>query len=170
MNELGEIMDKGTASTKLNTSEIMAILPHRYPFLMLDTVVERIPGGNSNARLGQKAICIKNVTMNEPFFQGHFPGRPIMPGVLIIEALAQAGCMAYYRPTDAGSDVEVAIASVREARFRKPVVPGDTLYLIAEVVKDRGQMIVLKCEAQVNGQVVAETEILASIIFKPKKI
>ncbi|MGE0763488.1 MAG: 3-hydroxyacyl-ACP dehydratase FabZ [Bdellovibrionales bacterium] len=154
--------------TKMNPAEIMAVLPHRFPFLMIDRVLDVVPGPDPEARLGRKATVIKNVTMNEQFFVGHFPGRPIMPGVLILEALAQAGCMAFYKPSDANSKIEVAIASVRDARFRRPVIPGDTLVMTAEIIKDRGQMIVLHCEAKVDGQPVAEAEILASIIFKSK--
>lgn len=155
--------------TKINAADIMAILPHRYPFLMIDRVLEVVPGPQADSRVGRKAKVLKNVTLNEQFFMGHFPGRPIMPGVLILEALAQAGCMAFYQPSDATSKIEVAIASIRDARFRRPVVPGDSLVITAEIMKDRGQMIVLNCKAEVDGQTVAEAEILASILFKPKE-
>ena len=152
----------------MQIAEIMAIMPHRYPFLLMDRVLEVVEGPNPPSRLGRKATVLKNVTMNEQFFVGHFPSRPIMPGVLIIEAMAQSGCMAFHRPSDSVSKIEVAIASIRDARFRKPVVPGDTLIMTAEVIKDRGQMVVLRCDAKVDGQVVAEAELLASILFRSK--
>lgn len=153
---------------KMDVVEILKVLPHRYPFLMIDRVLEVRPGPDESSRVGRKATVLKNVTFNEQFFSGHFPGRPIMPGVLIIEALAQAGCMAFYKPSDLSENtrVEVAIASVRDARFRRPVVPGDTLVITSEIMKDRGQMVVIKCEAKVDGKPVAEAEILASILFK----
>lgn len=161
-------MGEKTLEPVMQVAEIMAILPHRYPFLMVDRVLEVHEGPTPPSRMGRKAVAIKNVTMNEPFFMGHFPGRPIMPGVLIVEAMAQTGCMAFYRSSDgqSGQKIEVAIASIREARFRRPVVPGDTLLMTAEIIKDRGQMLVLRCDAKVDGKVVAEAELLASILFK----
>lgn len=144
--------------------EVTSFLPHRFPFLFIDKIVEVHEGPNPPSRFGRRAVCIKNVTYNEDFFNGHFPGRPVMPGVLVIEAMAQAGCVAFHRESDPGFDV--AIASVREARFRRPVIPGDTLRLTAEIIKDRGQMLVIKCEAHVDGQLVAEAEILAAITLK----
>lgn len=149
-----------------SAQQIMDILPHRFPFVLIDRVVEKFDKNDPKSRLGSKAVAIKNVSLNEQFFVGHFPGRPIMPGVLIIEAMAQTGCMAFYRPGD--TDIEVAIASLRDARFRRPVVPGDQLRMTAEVIKDRGQMVVLQCQALVDSQLVAEAEVLASIIFKKK--
>lgn len=143
---------------------IMDLLPHRFPFLLIDRVIAIQEGANPPSRVGRRAIAIKNVTANEHFFIGHFPGRPVMPGVLIVEAMAQAGCVAFRRDTD--PEMDVAIASIREARFRRPVVPGDTLRLTAEIIKDRGQMIVTECKAEVDNQVVAEAEILAAISLK----
>ncbi len=154
--------------TRIEDFQVTEILPHRYPFLLIDRVLEITPGPDPKLRVGRKAVVLKNVTHNEHFFEGHFPGRPIMPGVLLVEAMAQAGCMAFYMPSDANTKIDVAIASIRDARFRRPVVPGDALIMTCEVVKDRGQMIVIRCEARVGGQQVAEAEMMASIVFTPK--
>ncbi len=152
----------------MDSNRVMEILPHRYPFILIDRVLEVREGTEpEKSRTGRTAVATKNVTINEPFFMGHFPGRPIMPGVLVVEAMAQAGCMAFYR--DGDPPMDVAIASIREARFRRPVVPGDSLKLTAQITRDRGQMLVIQCRAEVEGQLVAEAEILASIIFKNKK-
>lgn len=151
-------------NTAMSTMDVIKAIPHRFPFLLIDKVLEVHEGTQPPSRLGRKAVAIKNVTFNEQFFQGHFPDFPVMPGVLVIEAMAQAGCMAFRRETDL--KMNVLIASIKEARFRKPVVPGDTLLLTAEITKDRGQMVVLKCKAEVEGQVVAEAEMLASITLK----
>ena len=104
---------------------------------------------------------MKNVTFNESFFQGHFPEKPIMPGVLVVEAMAQAGALAAFRPREA--PIGLMIASLSRAKFRVPVVPGMQLILKAEVVKDRGKMVVFDCRAQVDGDVVAEAELMAHI-------
>lgn len=141
--------------------EILNLLPHRFPFLLVDKVVSWEKGPDPNSRAGQKIVAIKNVTFNEPYFPGHFPGMPIMPGVLQIEAIAQAACLAYLRPGD--SKFDFFIASISEARFRKPVLPGDTLTLHAELVKDRGSIILIKGRAEVDGQLVVETEIMAKV-------
>jgi len=145
----------------LDARGILRTLPHRFPFLLVDKVVshERTPEGTSRA--GQKIVVIKNVTINEPFFPGHFPGLPIMPGVLQIEAIAQASCLAYLRPGD--PEYDFFIASLSEARFRRPVVPGDTLTIYAEIVKDRGAIIVTRGEAKVDGITVVECEIMAKV-------
>lgn len=142
----------------LNAREILNYLPHRYPFLLVDKVVSlEQPSGTS--RVGSKIVCLKNVTMNEPFFQGHFPGLPVMPGVLQIEALAQAACLAFVRKTDPPQNF--FIAGISEAKFRRVVVPGDQLMLHAEVMKDRGSILVVRCEARVDGQIASEAELMA---------
>ncbi len=151
-------------SSTMSTLDVIKAIPHRFPFLLIDKVLEVHEGPNPPSRVGRKAVAVKNVTINEQFFQGHFPEYPVMPGVLVVEAMAQAGCMAFRRETD--PEMNVLIASIKEARFRKPVVPGDTLRLTAEITKDRGQMVVLKCMAEVEGHVVAEAEMLASITLK----
>ena len=150
----------------MTITEIMKVLPHRYPFIYIDRILAVYEGPQAGSRLGRKAVALKNVTMNEHFFVGHFPDRPIMPGVILLEAMAQAGCMAFHRKDD--PDMDVVIASVRNARFRKPVVPGDSLKLTAEIIRDRGQMLLLQCTAQVDEQLVAEAEVLATITFRTK--
>lgn len=144
-----------------NIVEIMKLLPHRFPFLLVDRVEEISQPEGQTSRVGRKIRAIKNVTFNEPFFPGHFPHRPVMPGVLQIEAMAQVAAISCVDPT--GPKMDVAIAGINEARFRRPVTPGDTLELLAEVIKDRGQILIVKCEARVQGQVVAEAELMAKM-------
>ncbi len=152
----------------LTCKDILEILPHRFPFLLVDKVMSWEPGANPPSRVGQKIVAIKNVTFNEPFFPGHFPGLPIMPGVLQIEAMAQAACLAYHRKDDPAMDF--FIATVEDGKFRRPVVPGDTLELHAEVLKDRGQMTQIKCMAKVDGQVATEALILAKVNVRNRVI
>ena len=137
-----------------NTAEIMEIIPHRYPFLLLDTVEELEPG--------VRALAKKCVTVNEPFFQGHFPGNPVMPGVLIIEALAQAGAVAILSlPEWKGKTAY--FASINNAKFRQKVVPGDVLMLETTLVKVKGPIGIGKAVATVNGKVAAEAELTFAI-------
>lgn len=134
-------------------TEIMDTLPHRYPFLLIDRVTE----------LQEKEYIrgIKNVTINEPFFQGHFPGQPIMPGVLIIEAMAQiAGILAYRSGVEGRS---MYFMSIENAKFRRPVVPGDQLNFEVRAMKQRGTVWKFSGSATVDGKVVAEAEITAMI-------
>lgn len=145
-------------------SEILRILPHRFPFLLVDRVEMLDRDLKAKNRVGWKIRAIKNVTFNEPFFPGHFPHRPVMPGVLQIEAMAQAGCLAVVDP--AGPEMDVAIAGVNGARFRRPVVPGDRLVLTAEITKDRGQIMVLKCQMHVDGELASEAEMIAKVFPK----
>ena len=144
-----------------NIDELMRILPHRYPFLLLDRVLSVEEGSDSKNRVGRKIIALKNVTINEPYFPGHFPHRPVMPGVLQLEAMAQAGAIAAYNPTEDPQDV--AIVGVNSARFRKPVLPGDTLKIHAEINRDRGSMVGLQGAIYVEDVKVAEAEILAKV-------
>jgi len=140
--------------TELDIKEIMKTIPHRYPFLLIDKVVE--------LEEGKRAVAIKNVTMNEPHFQGHFPGIPIMPGVLIIEALAQVGVvMALRMPASEGKIV--LFAGIDAVRFRRPVVPGDQLRLEVETVWLRGALGKMKGKATVDGEVAAEGEFMFSL-------
>ncbi|MCB0357580.1 MAG: 3-hydroxyacyl-ACP dehydratase FabZ [Bdellovibrionales bacterium] len=150
-----------------NVDNIKTLLPHRYPFLLIDRVLEFIPGKDKNSRVGAIAKALKNVTINEDFFNGHFPDFPIMPGVLIIEAMAQAGGLACYRGETA--PYNLIIASINHARFRRPVVPGDQLILTGEVLKDRGKIIVIKCSAHVDGELVAEAEVMAQVTINEKE-
>ena len=135
--------------------ELMKLLPHRYPFLLLDRIVD-VDGDNS-------ATGIKNVTFNEPHFQGHFPGQPVMPGVLIVEAMAQvAGAISLKA---AGSDKPslVYFLTIDGAKFRKPVVPGDRLEIKVKKIKKRGNIVRFACEAFVDGTMTAEAEIQAML-------
>jgi len=152
------------AAPYMNINQLMEVLPHRYPFLLIDTIQEFHPGPDPQSRVGQWVMATKNVTINEPFFPGHFPHKPIMPGVLLIEAMAQAGAIAFYRREDKAQDF--AIAYVKSAKFRKPVVPGDTLNIRAEIQRDRGTMTLIQCECFVRGQKVAEAEVMASVTRK----
>jgi beta-hydroxyacyl-ACP dehydratase FabZ len=147
--------------TVFSCQEILNILPHRFPFLLVDKVISWTAGPDPKNRSGQKIVAIKNVTFNEPFFPGHFPGLPVMPGVLQVEAMAQAACLAYYRRGD--PEMDFFIAACDNAKFRKPVVPGDVLELHAEIVRDRGSMLTIRTEAKVNGSVVSEADILAKV-------
>ncbi len=151
----------------LDARGILNLLPHRFPFLLVDKVVSHERTPNGTARNGQKIVVIKNVTINEPFFPGHFPGLPIMPGVLQIEAIAQACCLCYLRPGD--PEFDFFIASLSDARFRRPVVPGDVLTIYAEITRDRGSMIQCRGEAKVDGNVVVECELLAKVNPKNKR-
>jgi len=138
----------------IDVKGIMAILPHRYPFLLVDRIVELEQGKNITG--------IKNVTINEPFFQGHFPGEPVMPGVLILEAMAQVGSILACL-----SDQEMIgrlgyFAGVDKARFRRIVRPGDQLVLKLEMLKQRGKVTKVGGQALVDGQLAAEAELMAS--------
>jgi 3-hydroxyacyl-[acyl-carrier-protein] dehydratase len=141
--------------TVLDILAIMQRLPHRYPFLLIDRIVRFVPG--------EEIVALKNVTMNEPFFQGHFPAKPVMPGVLIIEALAQAGGIlaAEIRGPEKQGEI-IYFMGMDAVRFRKPVVPGDQLVLEARVLKMRSRVAKMAGRALVDGQLVAEAELMAS--------
>ncbi len=136
--------------------KLLTLLPHRYPFLLIDRIRD-VDGDNS-------AVGIKNVTMNEPHFTGHFPGRPVMPGVLIVEAMAQtAGAICVANLGDDSPSL-VYFMTIDGAKFRKPVVPGDVLEIHVRKLKQRGTIWRFACEAKVDGQKVAEAEISAMIV------
>ncbi len=139
----------------LDINEIMKTLPHRYPFLLVDRVKE--------LELNKRIVAIKNVTINEPFFQGHFPGHPIMPGVLIIEAMAQVGGILAYKSQPDTEGKVVYFMGIDKAKFRRPVVPGDTLEFVLEVIKQRRNIWVFKAQAFVDGERAAEAEIKATL-------
>ncbi|QDB99610.1 MULTISPECIES: 3-hydroxyacyl-ACP dehydratase FabZ [Phyllobacteriaceae] len=135
---------------------LMKLLPHRYPFLMIDRIVD-IDGDNS-------AVGVKNVTMNEQYFQGHFPGLPVMPGVLIVEAMAQTAGAICIRAAGVAKPSLVYFLTIDGAKFRKPVVPGDQLRIQVKKLKKRGNLLKFACEAIVDGGKVAEAEIQAMMV------
>jgi 3-hydroxyacyl-[acyl-carrier-protein] dehydratase len=146
----------------ISIAKILKSLPHRYPFLLVDKVKYLEPN--------KKIIAIKNVTFNEPHFLGHFPDHPIMPGVLIIEAMAQAGALMVTTAPDFDAESKlVYFMSIDCAKFRKPVIPGDVLELHIDVVQNRGSVWKLSAVAMVDGQKVSEAQLSAMIIDKEKK-
>jgi len=141
--------------SNFDSQGILELLAHRYPFLLIDRVIETVPG--------DKITALKNVTINEPFFQGHFPGRPIMPGVLIIEAMAQAGgILAYLTGSVEQRNRLIYFMGMDKVRFRKPVVPGDQIIIEAKIIKFRSKAAKMSGIATVNNQMVAEAELMAS--------
>ncbi len=152
-------MSEAEVPEKLDSADInrvLELLPHRYPMLMIDRIIEM--------NKDESAIGIKNVTNNEPFFQGHFPGHPVMPGVLIVEAMAQtAGALVINHLGTSGSNQLVYFMTVDRARFRKPVVPGDVLHVHVTKLQSRGTVWKYRGEGRVNGQLVAECELGAMI-------
>jgi len=140
---------------ELDISKVMELLPHRYPFLLIDRVVEIEPG--------QSLSAIKNVTINEPFFQGHFPNQPVMPGVLILEAMAQAtGLLAFTEMGDAHKSKLYMLVGIDKSRFRGQVVPGDQLILKISLKRNMRGIGMYQCQALVEGEVVAEAEMMCS--------
>jgi len=147
-------------SGPLDIQQIIDFLPHRAPFVLVDRVLALDPAPPGNNYEGRKIHALKNVTYNEPFFPGHFPGMPIMPGVMILEALAQTAALVGGRKIP-GKKIEVIFVGLDDVRFRAPVFPGDTLHLYAEVLRDRGSIQTFSVEAKVEGKTVAEAEIIA---------
>lgn len=140
----------------IDVRSIMKSIPHRYPFILVDRILALEPG--------KKAVGLKNVTINEPFFQGHFPGEPIMPGVLIVEAMAQTGGVLAIASMPKGSEGALMyFMGMDQVKFRKPVVPGDQLIMEIEVIKHRGNIMKLAGKTMVDDKLAVEAQILATI-------
>ncbi|MDI9349533.1 MAG: 3-hydroxyacyl-ACP dehydratase FabZ [Candidatus Symbiobacter sp.] len=155
-------LHKQPLATELDIDGIMQRIPHRYPFLMIDRIVDIVPG--------ESAVGIKNVTVNEPHFQGHFPNRPVMPGVLIIEAMAQtSAALVVHTLGDDARGKLVYFMSVDGGKFRKPVVPGDVLKIHVKRQQRRGNVWKFQAEAKVDGQLVAEATYAAMIMDDDSK-
>ena len=145
----------------MDVLEIQKLLPHRYPFLLVDRVV--------SIEAGKALRAYKNVSVNEPFFEGHFPGHPVMPGVLVLEALAQASAILAYRSTGFDPAQKVTyLMAIDAAKFRRPTVPGDRLELEVEVLRFKGAIMKTRGVAKVDGEVVAEGEFLATVVDKDR--
>ncbi|MGD8383038.1 MAG: 3-hydroxyacyl-ACP dehydratase FabZ [Syntrophobacterales bacterium] len=143
----------------IDVKEIMQILPHRYPFLLVDRI--------ESLKEGEEIVGIKNVSVNEPFFVGHFPGNPIMPGVLIIEAMAQVGgVLAFHSSPKEWAGSLVYFMGIDKVRFRKPVVPGDQLRLKLTTIRQKQKVFKMRGEAYVDDTLVAEAELMAAIESK----
>jgi 3-hydroxyacyl-[acyl-carrier-protein] dehydratase len=140
----------------LDTSGIQKILPHRYPFLMVDAILEM--------ERFKRIVGVKNVSINESFFQGHFPGKPIMPGVLIIEAMAQTGGLLLLQEVPERENKLLYFVAVDDARFRRPVIPGEQLRLDVTVVSWRGNFCKLRGNASVNGELAAEATLMCKMV------
>jgi 3-hydroxyacyl-[acyl-carrier-protein] dehydratase len=157
-----EMIEAGQVDA-VGIERILAMIPHRYPFLMIDRVIDMVPA--------QSATGIKNVTINEPFFQGHFPGRPVMPGVLIVEAMAQTAAVLVMHTY--GQDAEdrlVYFMTIDKCRFRKPVMPGDVLRLRVQALRARGTVWKFQGRAEVNGALVAEADYSAMLVGGGAKV
>lgn len=140
----------------MEIGEILRLLPHDYPFFFVDRVIELEPE--------ERIVCLKNVTMNEPYFQGHFPGRPIMPGVLLVEAMAQAGgVLVLHSHGEEYAGRNVYFLGMDRVRFRKVVRPGDQVEVEARVLRRRGPVWKFQCKCQVEGELVAEADLMAMV-------
>ncbi len=140
---------------KMDINEIMSIIPHRYPFLLVDKVTE--------ITLKESIVGIKNVTANEPQFTGHFPDRPVMPGVLIVEAMAQLSAVLVAKSMESTEDKEVFFMSIEEAKFRKIVEPGDVLVMHSKIVQSRGAVWKFEARAEVEGKIAAQAKFTAMV-------
>lgn len=153
---------------RLTIEQIRQFLPHRFPFLLVDRILEILPGTGSDGRLpgvkvGTRVVGIKSVSYNEPYFHGHFPDYAVVPGVMIIETMAQVACFSIYPWIT--EKFQCALLGVDAARFRKPVIPGDLLRVETVVTKNKGGLWGFQCVALVDGQKVAEADILANMVI-----
>ncbi|HEX8424506.1 MAG TPA: 3-hydroxyacyl-ACP dehydratase FabZ [Pyrinomonadaceae bacterium] len=147
--------------TVYDARAIQQLLPHRYPFLLVDRIVELVPR--------ERIVGVKQVTVDEPFFQGHFPGAPVMPGVLIIEAMAQVGALLVMREFEDHDRKLPFFSGIKEGRFRHPVVPGDTLILEVTALRVGSRVQRMRGEAKVDGQLVAEAEITCVLVEREER-
>lgn len=151
-----QVLETPAPKTLFTVEEIQQLLPHRYPFALVDRIIDYVPG--------KKAVGIKNVSINEPHFQGHFPGRPIMPGVLIVEAMAQVGGIVLTQIPDLPKGLFV-FAGIDKVRFRRPVVPGDQLVMTLELICVKQKRIgKMQGRAEVDGKLVTEGELMFSLV------
>jgi len=156
MTETTNLAAEPIAPTTLDINQIMAILPHRYPFLLIDRVVE--------IERRQRIVALKNVTINEPFFQGHFPGFPIMPGVLIVEAMAQAGGALLLTEIPDRDSKLMVFTGIERARFRRPITPGDQVRIVVEVLAWRTSAVRMEGKAYLADKVAAEAVITCRLV------
>lgn len=167
-------MNERESSYKLGIDQVRRFLPHRQPFLLVDRILEIHPTGDlndlsPNGKVGTRVVALKNVSYNEPYFQGHFPSFAIVPGVLLIETMAQAASFSMYPYMEKdidrmARDFQCILVGVDSARFRRPVVPGDTIRIESEVTKCRGKLWAFRCTARVDEQLAAEAELLANLV------
>ena len=157
MSEAPSATTAAPAAESMDINAVLKFLPHRYPFLMIDRVSEVVPGSH--------ILAIKNVTMNEPFFPGHFPHHPVMPGVLIIEAMAQAAALLSFKSTGVKPDDSTVVyfAGIDKVRFKRPVVPGDQLIFEVEITQSKRNFYKYKGVARVDGQVATEAELMCAL-------
>jgi len=154
---MSETQTGDSPGESIGYAEVLRRIPHRYPFLLVDRAEDYRPH--------ERIVGIKNVTFNEPFFQGHFPGNPVMPGVLIVEALGQTGAVLMSKSLNADvTGKTIFFTSITEARFRQPVRPGDTLRMEVIVTRHRGDIFKFRGEAFVNGRITAEAEFTAMVV------
>jgi beta-hydroxyacyl-ACP dehydratase FabZ len=144
---------------EIGIAEILKILPHRYPFLLVDRILE--------VEKGKRIVGIKNVTFNEEFFQGHFPGKPVMPGVLIVEAMAQVSAIGLHGVIPDQEKKILYLSAVDRCKFRRPVVPGDQLRIEAEILNLKSRICKCRAVATVDGKVCAEAELLSTLVDRP---
>lgn len=144
---------------EIGIAEILKILPHRYPFLLVDRILE--------VEKGKRIVGIKNVTFNEEFFQGHFPGNPVMPGVLIVEAMAQVSAIGLHGVIPEQEKKILYLSAVDRCKFRRPVVPGDQLRIEAEILNLKSRICKCRAVATVDGRVCAEAELLSTLVDRP---